>query len=269
MKLLGLKTFYRYLRIWRKIFRINLVNIMMYRANFLLNIVDSVLWFVITLLFFKSIYLYTDSIQGWDINSILLLVGTSELIKSLVFTLFIENLPYISKLVNKGELDGLLLKPVNSQFLVSLRRIDFGNLGNILPSLFLVIYALTKLDIVVDFNFFLYLILIIFSTILAYSIWMSVMTLSIWFTKVEGLHELFLGAMTLTRYPSSIFKGVGRLIFLFIIPIVLVGNVPASILLNIPQQINVLLFISLTTMYFLFSVFFWRFALKFYNSASA
>ena len=78
----------RYLKMLKAILKINLSNIMMYRVNFFLNILDSVVWFIVTLVFFNSIFDSFGNINGWNTNDIYLLIGTSELIKSWMFTLF-------------------------------------------------------------------------------------------------------------------------------------------------------------------------------------
>ncbi|WP_191567430.1 ABC transporter permease [Metabacillus idriensis] len=260
----------RYIKMLIAILKINITNIMMYRVNFFLNILDSVIWFVVTLVFFNSIFSHFGNINGWDINDIYILLGASELIKSLMFTLFINNLPYIPTLVNQGKLDHVLFKPINSQFLVSVRKLDFGNLGNTLPAIFLIIYALIQKDEILNIiNGLSFIILLLFGILLAYSIWFILMTLSIWLTKVEGMHELFLGAMTLLRYPASLYKGISRIIFLFLIPIVFVSNIPTYALIGKLEPFNVILLIGYSVGFFVLSICFWKFALKFYQSASS
>ncbi|RJG26169.1 ABC transporter permease [Paenibacillus thiaminolyticus] len=260
----------KYLNLFGSFVKINVVKAMTYRANFFLNLLDSVLWFGITLLFFNSIYGYVDEIKGWRIYDIYLLIGTSELIKSVMFTLFINNLPMIPNLVNRSQLDLILIRPVNSQFLISLRNLDFGNFGNIPLAVYLIVYAIINKGEAVSFlDLCSYLGLLLVSIILAYSLWFTIMTLSIWLSKVQGMHELFLGAMTLMRYPSVQYKGVVKFVFTVIFPIVLVSNVPVIALSDVQTYTGLYYFYASTLAYFLFSIFFWRFALRYYQSASS
>ncbi|EJQ32294.1 MULTISPECIES: ABC transporter permease [Bacillus] len=260
----------RYLKMLKAILKINLSNIMMYRVNFFLNILDSVVWFIVTLVFFNSIFDSFGNINGWNTNDIYLLIGTSELIKSLMFTLFINNLPYIPSLVNQGSLDQILFKPINSQFLVSLRKLDLGNLGNCLPAVLLISYALLqKGESVSIVNGFSFLGLLFLGIILSYSLWFILMTLSIWLTKVEGMHELFLGTMTLLRYPSSLYKGISRFVFLFVFPIVIVSNIPTYALIGRLELNDIFVLMGYSIGFFIISIYFWKFALRYYNSASS
>ncbi|MCY8316243.1 ABC-2 family transporter protein [Bacillus vallismortis] len=258
----------RYITLFFHIAKINSINLMMYRTNFFMNIIDSLIWFVITLIFFNTLFGYVENVNGWGIYDIYLLLGTSEILKSLIFVLFINNLPYIPSLVNKGTLDLLLLKPVNSQFIVSLRKLDIGNFGNLFPAIVLVIYALNNLNATLQISQILeYLFFVVTGVVLAYALWFITMTLSIWITKVDGLHELFLGAMTLFRYPTSFFKGIGRIIFVFIFPIVIVANVPVERLLDVSNGTNVYQYFLYVVGFLVCSAVFWRFSLKHYQSA--
>ncbi|SFS35758.1 ABC-2 type transport system permease protein [Marininema halotolerans] len=248
----------------------NMKMALMYRANFFLNVLDSIVWFAITLLFFHTIFGQVTTIKGWDFNKLMLLIGTAELVKSMLFVLFIENLAGLPRMVNSGDIDGILLKPINSQFYVSLRRFDFGNFGNILPALFLIGYSCYQIGTpFLSFNTLVYVFLVLCSILLAYAIWFSVMTLSIWLQQIDGMHEFFLSAMTLMRFPQSIYKGIGRLLFVFLIPIVTITNVPVSILLNGVNINHLILFIVSTIFYVLFSIFFWKYSLRWYSSASS
>ncbi|MCF7618234.1 ABC-2 family transporter protein [Bacillus sonorensis] len=258
----------RYISLFLHIVKINSINLMMYRTNFFMNIIDSLIWFAITLIFFNTLYGYVENVNGWSIYEIYLLLGTSELLKSFIFVLFINNLPYIPSLVNKGTLDLLLLKPVNSQFIASLRKLDMGNFGNLFPAIALIIYALAHLNVMLHIHQILeYLLFILTGVVLAYSLWIITMTLSIWFTKVDGLHELFLGAMTLFRYPTSFFKGIGKIIFVFVFPIVIVANVPVERLLQVSHETNMLHYFLYVGGFLVFSAVFWKISLKYYQSA--
>lgn len=260
----------RHIRLMKRLIKVNLQMIFMYRANFFLNVVDSVVWFSVTLLFFHSIFSHVDTINGWGFYELMLLIGTAEWVKSVLFVLFIENLAGLPRLVNTGEMDGILLKPVNSQFYVSLRRLDFGNLGNAVPALFLIFYSCYQMEIpLLDFNTLAYLLLVMCGVLLAYALWFSIMTLSIWLKQIEGMHEFFLSAMTLMRFPQSIYKGLGRLLFVFLIPVVMVTNVPVSVLLNTANPESLLIFLGLSLFWLWLSHHFWNYALRWYSSASS
>ena len=45
---------------------------------------------------------------------------------------FLDNCNEFAELVRTGDLDGLLLKPIDEQFLITCRRIDWGTAPNVL-----------------------------------------------------------------------------------------------------------------------------------------
>ncbi len=56
------------------------------------------------------------------------LTGSFLIVEGLSAALFHRNMQRLSELVNKGELDFVLTRPISSQFLVSIRYVDFGDL---------------------------------------------------------------------------------------------------------------------------------------------
>src|SRR5205085_8128185 len=71
----------------------------------------------VTLFLFSNIRV----VAGWDLDRMLVLTGTYQFVSGVVFLLFDANMGKLSEYVNKGELDYVLLKPIDSQFYVSTR----------------------------------------------------------------------------------------------------------------------------------------------------
>ncbi|WXR60942.1 ABC-2 family transporter protein [Peptostreptococcaceae bacterium AGR-M142] len=259
----------RYLDIYFSIFKINLKNDLINWQNFLMNLIDSLIWFLLIIFFYESIFGIKDKVNGWSKDEILILVATSEIIKSIVFALFIENLPSIPRMIIKGDLDNYLLKPIDSRFLISVFNIDFGNLGSILPALYLLFYSISSLNNKLYLSSILiYIIFIIIAVILSYSLWISIMTLSFFILKGTSIHEFFMGALTLTRYPKDIFKKGLSFLLTVIFPILLVSNIPANILKNNAVDRSVISFVLITIIYYIISKLFWNIAIRRYESAS-
>ena len=78
---------------------------------------------LINLGFYTLIFHYTPAIgagTGWEKYQFFLFLSTGLLINSLVQALFMTNADELSELVRTGTLDFALLKPIDTQFLVSL-----------------------------------------------------------------------------------------------------------------------------------------------------
>ena len=102
---------------------------------------------MINLAFYTLIFHYTPTIgagSGWGKYQFFLFLATALFINSLVQAFFMTNADELSELVRTGRLDFALLKPIDTQFLVSLTRIDWSSLGNFVLGLALMGYSMCQ-----------------------------------------------------------------------------------------------------------------------------
>src|SRR3954468_16384561 len=130
-----------YLELWKN----SVAREMGFKSNFILWIVVELLWFGLQLAFFNVIYSHTDSIAGWSRWEVVLLVGASHFIQQLFQAFFLTNCVGLSELVRTGKLDFLLLLPINTRFVVSLRQVDLGGFLNGASGPAVAFFALHKL----------------------------------------------------------------------------------------------------------------------------
>jgi ABC-2 type transport system permease protein len=138
-----------YLHVFLTFARNSLVRDMTFRANFLIDTVSSVAWVLMNLGFYTIIFRYTPAIgagTGWEKYPFFLFLATGLLINSLVQAFFMINADEFGELVRTGSLDFALLKPIDTQFLVSLTRIDWSSLGNFAVGLVLIGYSMYKME---------------------------------------------------------------------------------------------------------------------------
>ena len=110
--------------------RNSLIRDMTFRANFLIETVSSVTWMLMNLGFYALVFNYTSNIEGWNKYQFFVFIATTMFVNSLVQTFFMPNAEELSELVRTGGLDFALLKPIDTQFLVSLQRVNWSSLGN-------------------------------------------------------------------------------------------------------------------------------------------
>lgn len=241
-----------------------------YRFNFIGDLVDSLANFLVSIIFFEAIYANIDSIGGWSKYETLLLVGTAGIVSSIIYMLFMNNLPRIQRYIMDGDLDYILLKPCNELFYISFRYFYFGGITNAVPSVLLIIYSFTRLNIdisayqAIAFAFF-----ILCGVITSYSLWLIVMTFSFYFIKVGHLHELFLSSLKFIEYPGEIYKGVLRKTFTFIIPFLAIANLQVEFILSKITLKNSLNIVLISIVFLFLSIKFWKKSLKWYQSASS
>ncbi len=113
-----------YLRVLLIFARNSLVRDMTFRANFIIDAITSTSWVLMNLVFYTLIFHYTPELganSGWQKYQFFLFLATALLINSVVQALFMTNADELSEMVRTGTLDFALLKPIDTQFIVSLR----------------------------------------------------------------------------------------------------------------------------------------------------
>src|ERR1700679_1910770 len=135
-----------YAALWRK----SVVREMSFKSNFLLWIFVEFLWFALQLGFIGVIYLHTDHIASWSKWQVIMLVGASHFIQQIFQAFFLTNCVQLSELVRTGRLDFMLLLPMNSRFLISLRQVDLGGFVNAASALVVMGYSARQLHMVPD-----------------------------------------------------------------------------------------------------------------------
>ncbi len=192
-----------------------------FRGNFLVKVSVEVLWLAIMLAFYRVIFARTRLVAGWDEPQYLFFVGCFFALNGLIEMFFLDNCNEFSELVRTGDLDGLLLKPIDEQFLITCRKIDWGTGPNVLMGSAVMGFALFQMgwhfDILRVLTFFL---TFACGTAIAYAFMLMLTSLSVWMVRNQSLMEMWWLFSSLARYPKEIFSGqwaapVGRLLYLF------------------------------------------------------
>jgi ABC-2 type transport system permease protein len=262
----------RYLDIYWMMMRNSLIREMSFKANFILWMFVELLWFVGQIVFIEVLFSYTESIGGWSQWEVVLLIGTHQLIGQIFQAFFYVNVANLPELVRTGKLDFMLLLPVDSQFAVSTRQFGMDNVVNAFVGIAIVIFSLVKLHVMPGaMQVALYLVAVGLGVAIHYSIMFALATMSFWIVRAQGLIYGYFSIFNIARYPASIFHGPFKFVFSWIIPVIIVANIPAQILARSFGQPFLLLgqLAAAALIVVAGSRFFWRSALKRYSSASS
>lgn len=263
----------RYASIYAALWKNSVTREMTFKANFLLWIIVEVLWFALQLSFIGVLYLHTDSIGSWTKWQVVLLVGASHLIQQTFQAFFLINCVNLSELVRSGKLDFLLLLPVNTRFVVSLRQVDLGAFVNGASAIAVMAYAAHRLDLSPTWTQLIgFAALVVVGALLHYSLMFLLAAISFWTVRAQGIVHGYYNLFNIARMPDEAFAGapVFKAVFTFALPMLLVSNVPTRMLaetLKSPGQVLALLGMSAAC--FVVSELGWRASLKRYTSASS
>ncbi len=176
--------------------------------------------------------------------------------------------------MRSGNLDLYLLKPIDEQFLISCRWVDWSTLPNIVQGIGIMIAALVVTHWTFDpLRLTLFLVLLICGCALAYSFLLMLTCTAVWFVRNQSLMEMWWLFTTLMRYPRAIYDGPWARpfgwFFTFIIPVLVVVNVPADTMIKAldPRFIAWTIFAAMGML--MVSRRFFRRALQSYRSASS
>jgi ABC-2 type transport system permease protein len=239
-----------------------------YRLNFAIAALTSTLNLIGSVFGLFLFYQNNYQFQGWNWEEALIVLGIFTFLQGICATFLAPNLSRIVRQVQLGTLDFVLLKPISSQFWLSFRTLSLWGITDLLFGIALILYAGIKLKISA-LDYLITLFPISFGIIILYSMWFMMGTTSIWFVKIYNVTEVLRGLLEAGRYPMVAYPAIYRLFFTFIIPVAFLTTIPAETLLGRSAFTTILISGILAFSLLIFSTYFWKFALRFYTSASS
>ncbi len=264
----------RYVRLLGAMGRYTLARELAFRGNFLAKVSVEVIWLGILLAFYRTVFGRTSTIAGWDEPQYLFFVGCYFALNGIIETLFLENCDGFAELIRTGDLDFLLLRPIDEQFLISMRRIDWSTAPNVLMGAVVMVLALTQMPWHFDpVRIAAFFAMFTCGVLIAYSFMLMLTSLSVWMVRNQGLMEMWWLFSSLARYPKEIFTGTwaepaGRF-FTYVVPILLVANVPAQVMVKALDWRMVAFTLAATAVMTWCGRKFFQRALRSYRSASS
>ncbi len=269
-----MNSLFRYLRLFAALGRFSLLTEMAFRMNYLLKITVEILWIVLLLLFYKAIFGKTASVADWTEDEYFFFLGCYYALDGLMETLFLTNFSEFAELVRKGDLDLILIQPIDEQFLVSCKTIEWSTVPNIFMGVGLMIYGLSRMGWPVSFlQAAVFAVTFPCALAMSYSFILMLASTAVWMVRNQSLYEMWWLFTSLMRYPKEIFRGtlgapVGML-FTFLIPVLLVSNVPARTLAKALEPWLATYMVVTTVALVALSRWVFRRALRSYRSASS
>jgi ABC-2 type transport system permease protein len=265
----------RYFRLMAAFARFGLANELAFRANFLVKIIVEVLWLGILLLFYGTIFTKTNVVADWDRDQYLFFIGCHYALSGVVEAFFLSSCTSFPEMIRSGDLDFILLRPIDEQFIVSTRWVDWSAVASIFLGMSVMGFALHDLHWAFDpLQAASFVLLFFCGVAMAYSFILLLTSSSVWLVRNQNLMELWWLFTTLMRYPREIYQGRWGQpfgwFFTFVVPVVLIVNIPARVMVK-PLQDRFLLAIMVVGALVLLwaSRRFFMYALRSYRSASS
>lgn len=259
----------KYAGLYGAFFKASFIADLEFRANFLVRIVTDFFWYLAQIATFEVLFLHTSRIGDWNHAQARVFLGLLFVIDGIYMIILSENLDRMSEKVRKGDLDLLLVKPVSSQFIVSLQRANTAIFGNILLGAGWLMWSLSQLP---DFSWFRLawmLVMIPCGVCVMYTIRFVFSAISVIFARSENVQFIWFQLYKLGMRPDTIYFPWMKFIVLTVLPVGMIASVPARMLLDPVNYWWPLWALTLAPLLIYLSHRFWNFCLKYYTSASS
>ena len=262
-------SFIKYLRIFKAFLRASFIADLEFRLNFLTRVLIDVIWYGAQIVTYETLFLHTEKIGDWNLPQMRVFLGVVFVVDAFYMIIFHDNLDRMSYLIRKGELDLLLAKPINSQFILSCQRISTALVGNLMIAIAWLSFALWSYP---DFRierFLLFLILVPSGLMCVYSLRFFFSATAAIFTQADSLVYLWYQIYRLAIRPDSIYVPWLRFIILTVIPIGFIASVPSRMILDDVNPLLAVWALLWTGVLLFVTQLYWKKCLRNYTSASS
>lgn len=230
---LGVKrTFYLYFRFMK----MNLKALLGFQADFIIMLVASAFTQLLGIIFLWVIYQRIPEINGWEfweVAFIYAMIFFTEGFASLLF----EGCWTFSGLVNRGELDRMLIRPISPVLQILSSRIGINGVSNIVIGTVIIIQALQHVEIQWTVGKLLMTILLIISGIVIRGAINFASNSSAFWTNSPGNSFGFMvhSICDFAKYPINIYSFGLQVFITAIVPYAFIGFFPATFIFEKEQ----------------------------------
>ncbi|MGK5088393.1 ABC-2 family transporter protein [Bdellovibrionota bacterium FG-2] len=263
-------SLWRYIRLYGHFLVFSFGKAFEFRFDFYMRILMDLCYYAVALSFFRILYLHTSMLGGWNEKQIMVFVSGYLIVDAINMTVFANNMWNIPLLINKGELDYYLIRPVSSLFFVSLREFAANSFVNLLFAVGIFVWALSGLSPapsvgqIVLFIFFL-----VNGSVIFYSLNVMANILVFWTHSPGGFGEVVWHMAKFSERPDGIYRGMTRKILTLILPFSVISSFPARLVLEGVRWSLVLHMLGISAVFLSLLVLLWNYGLRNYSSASS
>ncbi|HTO06585.1 MAG TPA: ABC-2 family transporter protein [Myxococcota bacterium] len=262
------------MRGWLDVFwtftKIGFQNESAYRANFWVEIVESLVNVGSALGSVQVVFARTDTLVGWTPAELVTLLGVYFTVYGLIHVVISPSLTRFMDDVRQGNLDFTLTKPADAQLLVSASEVRVWKLVDLLLGLAILCWGLfgigARVSLLAAAGFALALVA---GATTVYAFWMLLATCAFWFIRLENILMLFWNMYQAGRWPVGIYPRWLRIGLTALVPVAFAVTVPAEALAGRLTVSNLALACAVSLTLVVVSRWFWLRGLKRYSGASA
>ena len=252
--------------------RMKLSHMMVFRLNFFSSFLIDGSMFLLELLVFETLYGNVSSIGGWSRAEMIIFVGTFSMINALNMVIFFFGVLTIPEKIVTGELDHYLTKPMSPLLRITFEQVTPGSIPLIAMSVLIIGYGASQLEMAVTAGQVIgYVFLLILMTVLWYDMEVILRCLPFFFPSASAVADQVEGDLISLnfRVPGTLYKGIYKLIFYFIVPYGIMSTIPTQMLAGMLTPGGFAYGVGIVALFSFLTWLIWKQGLKHYKSASS
>jgi ABC-2 type transport system permease protein len=223
----------RSLRLISRFIQVSVQEEAAYRSNFWISLLYSLLNLTTGILGLVVLFGQVQTIQGWNLASTLALLGvylSVSALRGLFISPGLDSLSGMNGEIWSGTFDFTVLRPVNTQFLVSVRKWRLFALFDLLLGLGVLAIGIARMQVTLSIWQILFFCLTLLSGVLILYAILLVFTALIFWSPAVMFSWVFDGIFQLARYPLGMYPEWLRLVLTWIIPVGVITTIPVQAL---------------------------------------
>jgi ABC-2 type transport system permease protein len=249
--------------------RISVMNELQYRANFFIQLLQSLIAVGTGLIVLALIFERTPDLNGWTRPQLLVVMGVYSIVGGVIGFALEPAMVRIMGDVREGTFDFVLARPVDSQLLASVREFRVWRLTDVLVGAIVLGWGLTGLARVSVGEVAGFTVMLLAGFVALYCLWLLIVTGSFWYTNIDMVQDLFTGMYRAGQYPTTVYPRWLRLVLTFLIPIGLAVTTPAQSLTGRLTWLRLLALVGFVAALAVVTRVVWKLGTRRYSGASA
>lgn len=218
----------------RLFWRITLLNLrarMEYRSEFILGIGVGAVWQISIVVFATVLLTRFPGMGGWDTEDVLLM-ASMRLLSHGLFVLLLGRVTWLSIIVQMGQIDAYLLRPMPVHRQVQLAFFNVNAIGDLLVAVCLFAGALSVADVDWTPARVAYLVVALAGGVLMEGAIGTALSSAALHAPATSYWSMWLDELitSFANYPLHILPGLVRDAFTFVLPLAFVAYLPAAVL---------------------------------------
>jgi ABC-2 type transport system permease protein len=260
----------RYLVLYAYFLRFSFSRAMEFRLDFFFRVVMDTVFYIAQIVFFLVLFQHTNLLGEWTLDQMLIFTAAFLMADALNMTFVSNNMWWFPILVNKGDLDYYLVRPVSSLFFLMLRDFAANSFMNLVMAAGILAWALLRYTEPLGTGpVLLFLAALIIGNVIFAFITMLFLIPVFWMHSSQGLRELLYQTHGFMGRPHQIFHGWVRRVITSVLPMALIASWPTHVLLEGGSLWRFGYMLLVMTLLWAFVVWFWKRGLRAYVSASS